>query len=85
MKFRQASILALSPELASIPRRSPQTSIILAEVARRQREATEQRRRTGPLQAFFARLLANRRLEKPIVNANVSVALTVNGPLVYQW
>ena len=85
MKFRQASILALSPELVSIPRRSPQTSIILAEVARRQREATEQRRRTGPVRAFFARLRANRRLETPIVNANVSVVLTVNGPLVYQW
>jgi hypothetical protein len=85
MKFREASILALSPELATIPIRSPETSIILAEVARRQREAAEQKRPTNPVQAFFARLVSDWRLENPITSANVSVVLTVNGPLVYQW
>lgn len=63
MKFREASILALAPELATIPIRSPETSIILAEVARRQNEAEEQRRCTCPVHAFFARLGGTRRIE----------------------
>lgn len=85
MKFREAAFLALAPELATVPRRSPETSIILAEVARRQREAAEQRARSTPLQVFLAKLFGSRRLQKPIMSANVSVALTMNGPLVYQW
>jgi hypothetical protein len=85
MKFREPSILALAPELASVPMRSPETSIILAEAARRQRQAAEEKPRIRPLQEFFAGLLGNWPLERPFPGANVSVALTVNGPLVYQW
>jgi hypothetical protein len=85
MKFREASILVLSPELASIPIRSPETSIILAEAVRRQRQAAERKPCTCPLRAFFARSLGNWPLERPVLSANVSVVLTVNGPFIYQW
>jgi hypothetical protein len=67
MKVRQAY-----PELASIPVRSPETSIILAEFVRRQHAATEERRNNWlvigfiratagvlrPLRKFIARDLA---------------------------
>jgi hypothetical protein len=85
MKFHEASILALAPELTSIPIRSPETSIILAEAVRRQRQAAEEKPRTRALRGVFAGLLGRRSLESPIPDANVSVVLTVNGPLVYQW
>jgi hypothetical protein len=81
MKFQETSILALSPELASVPRRSPETSIVLAEVTRRQRQAAEEKSRSRPVWEFFAGLSGN----WPILSANVSLVHTVNGPLVYQW
>ena len=81
MKFQETSILALSPELASVPRRSPETSIVLAEVTRRQRQAAEEKSRNCPVWEFFAGLSGN----WPILSANVSLVHTVNGPLVYQW
>jgi len=85
MKFHQTSILDPAPELACIPIRSPETSIILAEAVRRERQAAEEKPRTCPLQEFFAGLLGNYPLESSVLSANVSVVLTANGPLVYQW
>ena len=85
MKFQETSILALSPELASVPRRSPETSIVLAEVTRRQRQAAEEKSRSCPFLAFSGGLLGNCPTARPILSANVSLVHTVNGPLVYQW
>jgi hypothetical protein len=56
MKFQETSILALSPDLASVPRRSPETSIVLAEVTRRQRQAAEEKSRSCPVGEFFGGL-----------------------------
>ena len=85
MKFRETSILALSPEIARVPRRSPETSIVLAEVTRRQRQAAEEKSRSCPVWEFFAGLLGNWPTARPILSANLSLLHTVNGPLVYQW
>ena len=85
MKFQETSILAFSPELASVPRRSPETSIVLAEVTRRQRQAAEEKSRSHSVWEFFAGLSGNWPMARPILSANVSLVHTVNGPLVYQW
>jgi hypothetical protein len=84
MKFQETSILALSPELASVPRRSPETSIVLAEVTRRQREASEEKSGSCPVWEFFAGL-GNWPMATPVFSAKISLVHTVNGPLVYQW
>ena len=85
MKFQETSILALSPELASVPTRSPETSIVLAEVTRRQRQAAEEKSRSCPVWEFFGGLLGNCPTARPILSANVSLVHTVSGLLVYQW
>ena len=85
MKFQETSIFALSPELASVPRRSPETSIVLAEVTRRQRRVAEEKSHSCPVWEFFAGLSGYWPMARPILSANVSLVHTVNGPLVYQW
>jgi len=65
----QANSLALSPDHASVPERSPATSIVLAEAVRRSA-------------SFLPGVIGT---SKVGLDPQVSLALTPTGPLVYQW
>ena len=76
--------LLLRSEYASVPRRSPETSVILAEAVRRGQQARKSRyisRAAG----FFRSWLEFLRQTDADLDAKVPTILTPAGPLVYRW
>ncbi len=72
-------VAASAGGLEFIPRRSPRTSLVLAEIARQRR--WERRRRRERRKQRATRLFAL--LTRPVLTDVPSVLFTVNGPLVY--
>jgi hypothetical protein len=79
----QASVPVGLP--ASVPVRSPATSIILAEAVRRRARANEAKNATRAIARFIRFLPAVIGPSEIESDAQVSLALTPAGPLVYQW
>lgn len=76
---------ALYPGHASVPVRSPATSIILAEAVRRRARANDAKSVPRAIAKFIRLLAAVISPSKVESDAQVSLALTPAGPLVYQW
>jgi len=79
----RGEVIGLAAELTGIRLRSPQTSIILAEAVRRNRES----RRPNEIVSVVRRLpagLFDHDIGKH-TPASPSVVFTPSGPLVYQW
>lgn len=81
----ESQVLALSAEYASVPIRSPATSIILAETVRRSPEASVSRKRPWTVFLLIQNLLKLADFAGVGVSGKVSVVFTQCGPLVYQW
>jgi hypothetical protein len=73
------------PGQASVPVRSPATSIILAEAVRRRARVNEAKNAIRAIARFIRFLPAVIGPSKIESDAQVSLALTPAGPLVYQW
>ena len=81
----QANSLALSPDHASVPERSPATSIVLAEAVRGSARAQEAKSIPRAIARFIRFLPGVIGTSKVGLDPQVSLALTPTGPLVYQW
>lgn len=77
--------LVLRSEYASVPMRSPATSIILAEAFRRGQEARESRRISRAAAIIIRRLLEFASFANAGLDTKISTILTPGGPLVYRW
>ena len=81
----QPTSLALSPDHASVPVRSAETSIVLDESIRRSARAQEAKSILRAIARFIRFLLDVIGTSKVGLDPQVSLALTPTGPLVYQW
>ena len=75
--------LVLRSGYASVPLRSPATSIILAEAVRRSEKAPESRNISRAAGAIIRSLFSPFAIGAP--DAEISTVLTPGGPLVYRW
>jgi hypothetical protein len=75
--------LVLRSEYASVPLRSPASSIILAEAVRRSERAPESRNISHVAAAIIRSLFSPFAIGG--LDAEISTVLTPGGPLVYRW
>ena len=83
VKLAQDSLFASAAEFASIALRSPETSIILAEAASRNREPRKRTRIVEIVWRSLSILFDCTTCSEAV--PDISMVFTPNGPLVYQW
>lgn len=77
--------VVLDYRYASVPMRSPATSIILAETVRRGQQARESRNISRAAAAIIRRLLQFVSFANVGLDTKISTILTPGGPLAYRW